>query len=96
MKAGIAQGSKLLARLTRGIEAMFLFLGKSFLSLLQDLSQKLLAHLSLSLWKLSYLIPHHLRMVKMLEIKITRTYLKSLVSINQILMMLKLIPQILG
>ena len=32
----------------------------------------------------------------MLEIKIIRTYLKSLISINQILMMMRLIPQMLG
>ena len=54
-----------------------------FLLLLQDLSQKLLAHLSLFLWKLCYLIPHHLKVVKMLEIKIIHKYIFEAIDINK-------------
>lgn len=60
---------------------MFLFLGEKLLFLLQDLSQKLL---SLFLWKLCYLIPHHLKVIKMLEIKIISTYLKPIINDDEI------------
>ena len=83
---------KVLGKINKGHRGNVSFLGKkpSFCCV-QDLSQKLLAHVSLFLWKLCYLIPHHLRVIKILEIKIIPTYLKS-ISINQISMMMRLIP----
>ena len=94
MKAGIAPGSK--QDENKGHRGHVPFFGEKLPFFVARLVTKTFSTPVFVLWKLCYLIPHYLRMVKMLEIKITRTYLQSLISINQVLMMMKLMPQMLG
>merc|ERR1712223_2120110 len=95
MKAGIAPGSKQDENKRHRGHVPF-FWGKRFFFVARLVTKTFSTLVSIFLWKLCYLIPHHLKVIKMLEIKIISTYLKSLISIHQLLMMMRLIPQMLG